>query len=261
VPPLFRRLFRHAPLSQTSCLAVLLLGLFSRPLGAQSELDLLPPAPAPTPTRAPLSSATTATRARLAPTSKRAVKPRPATNRLEEGASSAPLRFPLASPRIVILKSHRRLELYDGTKLVKTYRVSLGANPQGQKTQRGDGRTPEGNFFICTRNDSTTAFHRFMGLSYPALPDAKNGLVRGQISAREYLAITRRLSSRTAPLWGTRLGGWVGIHGEGSGRVALKERRERNSADWTAGCIALSNAEAAELFRATRIGTLVTIRP
>lgn len=171
------------------------------------------------------------------------------------------LPLPLPQGRVVIDKSERRLDLYNGSTLVKSYRVALGNRPSGHKAKQGDGRTPEGDFYICTRNAKTSAFHIFLGLSYPALPDAKRAVNSKQITWREYQIIHQRLASRGRPLWETNLGGWVGIHGGTDATFAQKKRRERGNPDWTAGCIALTNREIEEIHAATRLGTPVKVQP
>ncbi|MDQ3813487.1 MAG: L,D-transpeptidase [Armatimonadota bacterium] len=171
------------------------------------------------------------------------------------------LPLPLPQARIVITKSQRSLELFSGATLVKTYRVALGPIPTGHKQQRGDGRTPEGQFYICTRNAKDSAFHIFLGLSYPALPDATRGVNSKAITWREYQIIRQRLAARGAPLWQTRLGGWVGIHGGTDSRFAQRVMTVRKSSDWTQGCIALTNAEIQEISAATQLGTPVLVQP
>lgn len=180
---------------------------------------------------------------------------------LPQVAQRLGLKFPLARGEVRVYKAQRRLEIWNGGQLLKSYAVSLGAQPRGHKQQRGDGRTPEGRFYICTRNARDSAFHIFLGLSYPALPDAARAANRKQISQREYSLIRNRLASRSAPLWRTRLGGWVGIHGGSDGAFASKQKGKRGSADWTAGCIALTDREIEEIYGATRLGTPVVVRP
>jgi len=180
---------------------------------------------------------------------------------LRGAAQRLKLPLPLPDARIVVTKSARRLDLYNGKTLVKSYHVALGSKPTGHKAQRGDGRTPEGQFYICTRNASTSAFHIFLGLSYPALPDAAKAVQKKIISWREYQLIQQRLSSRSVPLWRTRLGGWVGIHGGTDAAFAQRQRKARGTSDWTAGCIALTNREISEIHTATRLGTPVLVRP
>jgi lipoprotein-anchoring transpeptidase ErfK/SrfK len=171
------------------------------------------------------------------------------------------LALPLEEARIVIDKSQRRLDLLSGSTLVKSYRIALGKNPVGAKRSEGDSRTPEGRFYICTRNAKTSAFHIFLGLSYPALPDAKRAVNNQQITWREYQIIHQRLASRGRPPWETNLGGWVGIHGGSDDTFAQRKMKERDSRDWTAGCIALTNREIEEIYAATKLGTPVEIRP
>jgi hypothetical protein len=171
------------------------------------------------------------------------------------------LALPLPQARVVIYKAQRRLDLMSGSTLVKSYRVALGQNPVGHKQRQGDSRTPEGRFYICTRNASTSAFHIFLGLSYPALPDAKRAVNNKQITWREYQIINQRLASRGRPPWETKLGGWVGIHGGTDAAFAQKVMAKRGSRDWTAGCIALNNREIEEIYAATKLGTPVDVRP
>jgi hypothetical protein len=181
--------------------------------------------------------------------------------KLRDIARELKLPLPLPNGRVVIYKKQRRLELWSGKTIIKAYRVALGSAPQGHKQLQGDGKTPEGEFFICTRNDKTSAFHIFLGLSYPALPDATRGVRSKAITWREYQVIRQRLASRAAPLWRTRLGGWVGIHGGTGQPFANRMTKARKTADWTAGCIALTNVEIEEIHTATKFGTPVSVRP
>jgi lipoprotein-anchoring transpeptidase ErfK/SrfK len=171
------------------------------------------------------------------------------------------LPLPFTNARIIIRKSERMLYLYSGQSIVKAYHVALGSNPVGSKQQQGDGRTPEGRFYICKRNSTNSAFHVFLGLNYPALPDANRGITNKLIDAHEYKVIRRQLASRGTPPWHTRLGGWVGIHGGTDGAFAQRIAQQRGSADWTQGCIGVTNAEIEEIGAATQLGTPVTIVP
>src|SRR5688500_18217493 len=58
----------------------------------------------------------------------------------------------LKSPSLVIRKSARALEIYDGTWLVRSFGMALGFSPDGDKEIEGDGRTPEGEFYVFTKN-------------------------------------------------------------------------------------------------------------
>ena len=155
---------------------------------------------------------------------------------------------PLESPRILIKKQQRKLMLYSGDKLIRTYRVGLGLSPSGDKVRQGDRRTPEGDFYIFTKNDKS-AFYLSLGISYPNANHAARGLRDGLINQAEYESILAALKAHKAPPQNTNLGGDIYIHGNGS------------RSDWTWGCVALEDADIRELFNAVSVGTPVTIKP
>ncbi len=161
-------------------------------------------------------------------------------------AKAGKITLPLAEPRIVVSKSKRRLDLFDGTRLIKTYKVGTGQST-GAKVKQGDNKTPEGTYHLVNRNPSGK-FHLFMGLNYPNTQDAIEGAQKKIISQETASGIIAAERSRRLPSWGTRLGGAVGIHGAGGG------------ANWTAGCIALNNPDIEELWLATKNWTPVEIR-
>lgn len=164
------------------------------------------------------------------------------------GASPLPGFRDVRAPRVVVLKSQRSLHLFDGDRLVRTYRVALGAQPIGQKTHAGDGRTPEGVFRICTRNPASR-YHRFLGLGFPDIAAAQRGLQSGLITFGEYQDLVAAHTAGRCPSWSTALGGGIGLHGHGA------------AGDWTAGCVALDDADIAELYDVLRIGDVVEILP
>ena len=166
----------------------------------------------------------------------------------EASQDRSPLKLPLAAPRIVVKKAERRLFLYDGNKLLRTYRAGLGLSPVGDKVRQGDRRTPEGDFYIFTRNDKS-AFYLSLGVSYPNATHAERGLRDGLITRGQYDSIMRALKAKRTPPQNTRLGGDIYIHGNGA------------SSDWTWGCVALENDDIRELFNAIPVGTPVTIHP
>src|SRR5258708_29148126 len=84
----------------------------------------------------------------------------------------SPLKLPLVKPRIVIKKGQRQLLLFSDDKLLRTYRIGLGSSPVGDKVREGDRRTPEGDFYIFTKNDKS-AFYLSLGVSYPNAGDAE----------------------------------------------------------------------------------------
>ena len=158
-------------------------------------------------------------------------------------------------PRLVIWKSQYTLTLYKGMTPVKTYPAVFGGGyNDGDKRMTGDLRTPEGDFYICTMNPSKR-FYKFMGLSYPGLKHAGSGLQERLITQAEYNLIKKAIDERQPPTWSTRLGGAIGIHG----RTASPDAPE--VMNWTAGCIALANADVDELFSIVALGTAVTVLP
>ena len=154
----------------------------------------------------------------------------------------------LTSPRIVVKKAERRLFLYDGNKLVKRYRIGLGLSPEGDKVRQGDRRTPEGDFYIFTKNDKS-AFYLSLGISYPNATHAHRGLRDGLITRSQHDAIMRALKLKKTPPQNTALGGDIYIHGRGA------------SSEWTWGCVALEDTDIRELFDAATVGTTVKILP
>jgi murein L,D-transpeptidase YafK len=161
---------------------------------------------------------------------------------------NAALKLPLKNPRIVVFKGKRRLELYSNGALVRTYKVGLGLNPVPDKQRQGDRATPEGDFYVFTRNDKS-AFYLSLGISYPNAEDAARGLRDGLISIAQHDAIVRAIKRKATPPQNTALGGDIYIHGNGA------------SSDWTWGCVALENEDIRELFGVVGVGTPVTIRP
>jgi murein L,D-transpeptidase YafK len=179
-----------------------------------------------------------------------------AANTASAGPAPSTKQEPL---KIVIWKSHYTLTLYRDNRPVKTYRTVFGRGYRdGDKRMIGDQRTPEGDFYVCSMNHSKR-FYKFMGLSYPGEKHAEYGLKSRLISTREYELIRQAIQKREMPLWSTRLGGAIGIHG------ATPDERvpARNilAANWTDGCIALDNADIDELYSVVSIGTPVTILP
>jgi murein L,D-transpeptidase YafK len=134
---------------------------------------------------------------------------------------------------IVIEKGARTLTALQQGKVVLQLDVALGFAPDGDKMQEGDGKTPEGRFTVNRRNPQS-AFHLSLGLDYP----------RPQDIAR-------------AKAQGVDPGGDIFIHGQPN-RVG---NLVTLPGDWTAGCIAVSNAEMDVLWAMTPLGTPVQINP
>jgi murein L,D-transpeptidase YafK len=161
--------------------------------------------------------------------------------------------------RIVIWKSHYTLTLYKGNTPIKTYQAVFGKGYRdGDKQMTGDKRTPEGEFYICSMNNSKR-FYKFMGLSYPGIKHAAYGLHSNIITPNQYAMIKKAIDERQQPPWDTELGGAVGIHGmmlDDTGSLQALSRQ-----NWTDGCIALNNSDVDEIYSVVSLGTPVTILP
>lgn len=141
----------------------------------------------------------------------------------------------IKADHIVVIKHTRTMLLMRGNKVLKTYRISLGAVPVGPKEQEGDHKTPEGLYIVDSKK-AHSQFYRALHLSYPNAADR---------------ARARKL--------GVNPGGDVEIHGLGAkyGWIGASQRLY----DWTDGCIAVTNQEIDEIFSMVPVGTSVEIKP
>lgn len=154
----------------------------------------------------------------------------------------------LENPRLVVKKSERKLFVFDGERLIKSYEIVLGFTPIGDKEINGDGKTPEGEFYVFTKNDQSK-YYLSLGVSYPNIEDAERGLKENLISKEEHAAILQAINEKKMPPQNTKLGGAIYIHGGGIAK------------DWTWGCMALRDEEMKEVFDAINVGTKITILP
>ncbi|PTW50514.1 MULTISPECIES: L,D-transpeptidase family protein [Rhodovulum] len=132
--------------------------------------------------------------------------------------------------RVVVMKGQRMLYLLHHDQVLKAYRISLGYAPVGDKQIEGDGKTPEGRYYIDRRNPNSE-FHLSIGISYPNEADIEE-----------------------AKALGKKPGGDIFIHGR-----ARKNRRRKG--DWTAGCISVTDAEMEDIYAMVRDGTVIDIFP
>jgi murein L,D-transpeptidase YafK len=136
---------------------------------------------------------------------------------------------------IAVYKSERKLDVFFKNKRIKSYNIGLGKQPAGAKSYQGDGKTPEGKYFICAKNQNTH-YHKALLISYPAVKDV---------------------------IWAnyrkTKAGANVEIHGLPNGYTDRNVPEEMN--DWTAGCIALKNKDIDEIYGKIKVGTPIFILP
>ncbi len=149
---------------------------------------------------------------------------------------------------IQVYKSERILQLWEGDRLIEEYPIGLGFNPMGHKKQEGDGKTPEGAYYVCVKNPNSR-FYLSLGLSYPNINDAQEALDSATIADEEYRDICEAINNQRTPSWYTPLGGEIMIHGHGS------------DSDWTAGCVAVDNEIMDILWEQCEVGTKVFIHP
>ena len=140
-----------------------------------------------------------------------------------------------AADKILVVKSERRLYLFRGPEVLRSYRVSLGLNPRGHKEREGDFRTPEGMYRLTNRN-RRSAYFLSIKISYPARDD----LMRARAN-------------------GWEVGGQIMIHGLPNNPSHAEDYY--TTTDWTDGCIALSNADMLELWSLVDRRAIIEIKP
>ncbi|SIP89852.1 L,D-transpeptidase catalytic domain [Paracoccus thiocyanatus] len=135
--------------------------------------------------------------------------------------------------QVVVNKGARQMLLLNGNRVLKAYRIGLGNAPLGHKQFEGDGRTPEGLYYIDRRNPDSS-YHLSIGISYPNPQDAAQAASIGRSAGSD-----------------------IFIHGQGPEGRALSRRQQ----DWTAGCIAVTDEEAEDIYAMVRDGTPILITP
>jgi murein L,D-transpeptidase YafK len=131
---------------------------------------------------------------------------------------------------IVVNKGDRKMYLLNESRILKEYDIVLGFAPDGHKQIEGDGKTPEGLYYIDRRNPNSR-FHLSLGISYPNEED-----------------------KRIAAELGESPGGDIFIHGQ-------QHPLKKNKGDWTWGCISVSNKEMEKIYAMVKDGTPIALRP
>lgn len=141
----------------------------------------------------------------------------------------------LRADHVVVVKKERTLELLGQGKVIKSYKVALGGDPVGPKTKQGDHKTPEGMYVLDFRN-AHSQFYKSIHISYPNEHDRAFAQQKG-----------------VSP------GGDVFLHGlpNGYGAIGAAHRLK----DWTDGCIAVTDEEMDEIWKAVPDGTPIEIKP
>jgi len=144
-----------------------------------------------------------------------------------------PLPIGTEADKILIEKKIRRLTLFNNGKSLKSYRIALGPNSEGKKLEEGDKRTPEGTYLVDRRKERSR-YHRALHISYPNSDDIAQAKERGVSPGSDIM-----------------------IHGLPNGIGFLGKLHVKR--DWTLGCIAVTNSEIDEIWRAVPDGTSVEI--
>jgi len=131
--------------------------------------------------------------------------------------------------QVQVHKIDRKMYLFHHDRVLKSYDIALGFAPQGHKQFEGDGKTPEGTYFISHKNPNSN-FHLSLGISYPNPNDIAFAEAQGK-----------------SP------GGEIFIHGGPKGRISQR--------DWTFGCVALSDKQMEIVYSMVKPGTPIIILP
>jgi murein L,D-transpeptidase YafK len=134
-----------------------------------------------------------------------------------------PLPADARADRILLVKQRHELTLFRADAVLRRYTVALSRGGPGPKRREGDLLVPEGPYTIAGRN-ARSLFHRALRISYPEPRDIAAARARGEPP-----------------------GGDIMIHGlpNGLGWFGAVHRQY----DWTAGCIAVTDAEIEEIWR------------
>jgi murein L,D-transpeptidase YafK len=149
-------------------------------------------------------------------------------------APSVSATVPIAD-QVLVRKSERRLYLLRHGEVLRSYRVALGLLPEGPKERAGDFRTPEGRYQL-TRRNSRSDFFLSIQVSYPNAEDLRR-------ARRDHV----------------NPGGSIMVHG-----LPNYQRHPPDyyaAADWTDGCIAMSNSDMVELWLLVQDNTPIDILP
>lgn len=135
---------------------------------------------------------------------------------------------------IIVDKFASKCFVYKKGKKTAEFDAELGKNWVGDKRQRGDYATPEGRYRVTQKKEGrSTKFYKALLIDYPNADDKqrfKSAIASGKLPRN------------------THIGGLIEIHGHGG-----------KGADWTEGCVALTDSDMDKLYKVVSVGTSVTI--
>ena len=150
------------------------------------------------------------------------------------GGPSTAGEFPVAD-QVVVEKNERKLHLLMNGDVFRSFDISLGIQPEGDKQREGDFRTPEGHYLLDRRNPHSE-FFLSIHVSYPNVADRREARANG-----------------------VEPGGAIMIHGQPN--VPTQSEAYYRTQDWTNGCIAVSNSDMIDIWLMTGENTPIEIRP
>ncbi len=135
---------------------------------------------------------------------------------------------------IVVDKIARKCIVYKNGRELQQFDIELGPNWVGTKYQQGDKKTPEGHYKIVKKlSNGSTIYHKAFLLDYPNEEDQKR-------------FVANKKNGKVAK--DAKIGSLIEIHGNGG-----------KGADWTNGCVALTNSDMDKLYAMCGEGIRVTI--
>lgn len=137
-------------------------------------------------------------------------------------------------PVIIVDKFASKCYVYKNGKQTAEFEAELGKNWVGDKRQRGDHATPEGRYKITQKKEGrATKYYKALLINYPNDDDKQR--------------FRSEVANGSLP-HNTHIGGLIEIHGHGG-----------KGADWTEGCVALTDSDMDKLYKMVSVGTPVTI--
>jgi murein L,D-transpeptidase YafK len=131
--------------------------------------------------------------------------------------------------QVQVHKTDRKLYLFHNDKVLESYDIALGFAPDGHKQFEGDGKTPEGLYYISHKNPDSN-YHLSLRISYPNEADIAFAEAEGKPP-----------------------GGDIFIHGGPNGPIRGR--------DWTWGCVALTDKEMEVVYSMVNPGTPIYLLP
>lgn len=137
-------------------------------------------------------------------------------------------------PVIIVDKFASKCFVYKNGNKIAEFDAELGKNWVGDKRQRGDHATPEGRYKITQKKEGrATKYYKALLINYPNDDDKQR--------------FQSEIANGSLPR-NTHIGGLIEIHGHGG-----------KGADWTEGCVALTDSDMDKLYKMVSVGTPVTI--